>query len=399
MDSVSSGSSKRRFLLTAGLVLLVALVAAVWVFLALRSNPAPQQTASPAAQTPKGVIVPALLTSVVADGLSNPWDTAFLGDGTMLFTERSGTIKARASDGTVRLLLRPDDVRPGGEGGMMGLAVDADFAANRYVYACFNTTNGDVRVARWRVSQDIAALEQRTDIVTGLPANPSGRHSGCKPVMDNSGVLWIGTGDAAAGTNPQDPQSLGGKILRVDRDGRGAAGNLDAPFDGRVYSYGHRNVQGLALLQDPRGGVSGYSAEQGTDRDDEVNELKPGNFGWDPVPGYDETVPMTDTERYPTAISPIWSSGTSTIATSGITVLRGKQWGAWEGALALGALKGRQVRILRMSDDGKVLDQSAQLTGFGRIRSVNQGPDGSLYFTTDNGGGQDKIIKVTPKLS
>lgn len=394
MESKPAGSIK-RFRAIIALIFIVSVIAAIWVAVMLQSRFSESETSQQVTETPGNVGVPALSTSVLADGLDHPWDTAMLSDGTILFTERAGTIKARISDGSIRLLSQPDDVRARGEGGMMGLVVDTDFESNRYIYACFNTAD-DIRVVRWKVNQEATALEQRQDIITGMPANPSGRHSGCKPAMDASGRLWVGTGDVAVGTNPQDPRSLGGKILRVDRDGEAVPGNAGAPFDPRIYSYGHRNVQGIALLRQPGGEIAGYSAEQGTSRDDEVNELKPGNFGWNPVPGYNEAVPMTDTKMYPDAVPAIWNSGSSTIASSSVTILEGEQWGAWDGALALGVLKGQQVRILRM-DNGKVLDQSEQLTDFGRIRSVNQGPDGSLYFTTDNGDGQDKIIKVVPK--
>ena len=104
----------------------------------------------------------------------------------------------------------------------------------------------DVRVVRWTINSGVTALTNRTDIVTGIPVS-SGRHSGCRPRFGPDGRLWIGTGDAAVATNPQDPQSLGGKVLRVDTNGKGVAGNAPAPFDPRIYTYGHRNVQGLAF--------------------------------------------------------------------------------------------------------------------------------------------------------
>ena len=180
-------------------------------------------------------------------------------------------------------MAQPADVYLNGESGMMGLAVDSQFASNRYIYTCFASTLGtpdDVRLVRWTVNSNFTALTNRTDIVTGMPLNTtSGRHAGCRPRMDAQGRLWVGTGDAAAATVPQDPRSLGGKVLRVNRDGSGVPGNPGGTLDPRIFSYGHRNVQGIAIR--PSDGL-GVTVEHGTNRDDEVNALVPGNFGWDP---------------------------------------------------------------------------------------------------------------------
>lgn len=364
-------------------------------------NRVDDQTAGGSPDTSKNqnLTLPKLSSGVVADKLDHPWDIDFLPDKTLIFSERNGQLKALKDSKAVTLAI-PADVYVSGEGGMMGLAVDSNFEVNRYVYACFNSTlNGlDVRVVRWKINQAVTALEDRTDIVTGLPSNQSGRHSGCQLQMDSGGTLWVATGDAAIGTNPQDSKSLGGKILRVGRNGKGVSGNLGEPFDNRIYSYGHRNSQGLALLEKPRGEVLGYSAEHGPNRDDEINQLRPGNFGWNPVPGYNESGSMTDIKLYPQAVRPIWSSGKNTIAVSGLVVLSGEKWGGWNGSLAVGVLKGHQVRILRLNQKGALLNESAHLTNFGRIRGVAQGLDGNLYFTTDNGNDQDKIVKVIPKL-
>jgi glucose/arabinose dehydrogenase len=340
---------------------------------------------------------PELETATVVEGLSHVWDLAFAPDGAMYFSERGGDVSL-LKDGRKQIVEHPTDmVSTGGEGGLMGLTLDPDFATNRLLYACFNTAE-DVRLVRWRVSADGTHLENRADIVTGIPRrNAGGRHSGCRPRFGIDGYLWIATGDAAIGTNAQDPDSLGGKILRVDRGGRAAPDNFGEPFDPRVYSYGHRNGQGLAFYTRPRRGVVGYSVEHGPDIDDEINELKPGNFGWDPVPGYNEGVPMTDKQKFPDAIDAVWSSGTPTIAPSGATILRGSDWQSWNGALAVAALKGQHVRIFSFDTDGKVKSEAKVLDGFGRIRSVVMGPDDALYFTTDNGTGRDRIVRVLPK--
>lgn len=252
-------------------------------------------------------------------------------------------------------------------------------------------------MVRWKLSDDLTSMSDRNDIITGMPSNTSGRHSGCRLAFGADGYLWVGTGDAAQGTNPQDPKSLGGKILRVDRDGNPPErGNLDGNFDPRIYSYGHRNVQGLAMLLSPRNGIYGISVEHGTGKDDEVNVLAPGNFGWDPVPNYNESVAMTNTTKFPNAIPAIWSSGDPTVAPSGATFVYGERWRDWSGDLVLAILKDQRLKALELNDDlqvEKVTDLFVEK--FGRLRAAVQGPDGNLYITTDNGE-DDKIIRITP---
>jgi aldose sugar dehydrogenase len=283
----------------------------------------------------------------------------------------------------------------------MGLAVDPAFSSNRYIYTCLASTLGgpsnDVRVVRWKVSTDWTTLTNRTDIVTGIPVNATGslgRHSGCRPRFDNWGLLWIGTGDAATGTVPQDPRSLGGKILRVKRDGSPARGNPGGVLDPRIFSYGHRNVQGIAFRSTDGLGVS---LEHGTARDDELNRLLRGNFGWDPVPGYNEAVPMTDFNKFPNAVAPLWRSGDPTVAPSGATFMRGSQWRQLDGALVVALLKGSRLVSFKLSGSGRVLDTGQVLgTQYGRLRTPVQGPNGLLYVTTDNGNGTDRILRVGP---
>ncbi|HSE61204.1 MAG TPA: PQQ-dependent sugar dehydrogenase, partial [Candidatus Saccharimonadales bacterium] len=240
-------------------------------------------------------------------------------------------------------------------------------------------------------------LDARTDIISDIPANQSGRHSGCRLAFGPDGYLWVGTGDAAQGDTSIQPKNLGGKILRVDRDGKAAVGNLAAPFDPRIFSYGHRNVQGLAFFAKPQNGVLGVSVEHGSSVDDEVDLLKQGNFGWAPLPGgYIENIAMTDKTRFPEAIDAIWSSGSPTQAPSGAAFLHGSQWKAWDGRLAVAMLKAKHLKILTITVQNKITAEEKILDAqFGRLRTAAQGPDGNLYVSTDNGG-DDQIIRVTP---
>jgi len=342
---------------------------------------------------------PTLDRQVLVDGLTNVWDVGFLPDETMLFTERAGTI-SKLTSGKKVVIATVANVYATGEGGLLGFTVDPDFVHNHFVYACY-TTPQDIRVSRWKVNSDVTVLTDQANIITGAPVNTKtfpGRHSGCRPRFGADGNLWVGTGDVAIGTNPQDPKSLGGKVLRTDRDGKAVSGNLGAPFDPRIFNYGHRNVQGLAMLPTEKYGVYGFSIEHGSGEDDEVNPLRAGNMGWNPVPEYNESVPLTDKAKYPDAIDSTWESNIPTIAPSGATFLTGARWKAFNGRIAMAVLKDEHVRLLELDDQGKLKSESVLFAGeFGRIRSAVQGPFSNLYLTTDNGKGGDKIIRISPR--
>jgi glucose/arabinose dehydrogenase len=347
---------------------------------------------------------PTLHVATIVSGLDIPWDVTFAKDGRMFFTERSGGIQLRnPKGGTIRTLQADlSDLWVSGETGLMGIQVDPAFDDNHRIYTCQGHQAGsshDVRVVPWVLTSGQRALVRHPAIVTGIPTT-SGRHGGCRLRIGVDHTLWIGTGDAATGTNPQDLTSLGGKVLRVDRfTGEGVDANPFASSPNantrRILSYGHRNVQGLAKR--PADGKM-WTVEHGTDRDDEINRGRRGNFGWDPVPGYDESTPMTDTTKFPNAIPAAWSSGFPTIATSGATWLSGPQWGAWDDHLAVAALKDESLRIFAPSSDGQRLTLVATLFKgqFGRLRTAQLGRDGALYLTTSDGGGTDRILKVSP---
>ena len=289
-----------------------------------------------------------------------------------------------------------------GEGGMLGVAVDPAFATNRRIYTCFNSNLSgavDVRLVRWEVNAGATALTDRTELVTGIPAAANGRHSGCRPRFGPDGHIWMGTGDSASPTVPQDPASLGGKVLRVTTSGAAAPGNPGGALDPRIYTFGHRNVQGVSF--DDAG--QAWSVEHGTDRDDELNKLVAGgNYGWDPRPlsgplFYDESRPMTDPARHPGAIAAVWSSGLPTIAPSGATFIPvgAHGWTGWQDDLAMAVLKDQHLRILTLNSTRTAIEeQLVRVTGYGRLRSAVMGPDGNLYIATDSNTG--RILKVTP---
>ncbi len=359
-------------------------------------------TASTSTSTPSGSTGSAAPTSGqarvtdVMTGLDHPWDVAIDGDGNIVTGERSGRIMMRHSDGRVaQVQADTSGVDAKGEAGFMGLALAGDFAQSRSVYTCFASTAGDVRVVRWTAAADWSSMRQVQNVVTGIPLGASGRHSGCRILPAADGTLFVSTGDTANPTAPQDLKNLGGKVLHVNADGTPAAGTFAGSV---VYDYGHRNPQGLAFAP---GTDRLYVTEHGPDIDDELNQVLPqANYGWDPNTGsgsYDESVPMTDTERHPGSTPAVWSSGDPTLAISDVDFL-GPAWGRYSGMVVMGALKAKRLVLLRLGADGTTTTERVDLLddAEGRLRSITPMPDGSLLVTTDNGGGQDKILKVSP---
>ncbi|WP_435741725.1 PQQ-dependent sugar dehydrogenase [Nocardioides sp. SYSU DS0663] len=346
---------------------------------------------------------PALRVRTVVAGLTKPWDVKPITRGRLLVTERDSARLLLVRDGRAREVDFPSGtVWVSGETGLMSLEVDPRFRHNQRFYTCQGGVTGrgghDVRVMAWKLRGRTAVPVRK--LLGGIPAT-SGRHGGCRLLIARNGALLVGTGDAAVGTNPRDLSSLGGKVFRLDRrTGRPWPGNPFADASQRrtryVFTYGHRNVQGLAQRADG----SLWSVEHGSHRDDEVNRLVAGgDHGWHPVPGYNEQVPMTDHRLPGKQRSARWSSGEPTIATSGAAWVRGRRWGAYAGMLAVGVQKGERVLFLRFDRRGRLKGERvpAALRSYGRIRSVVSAPGGDLLLTTDNGGGRDRVLRVSPR--
>ena len=363
---------------------------------------------------------PQLTRTVLLSGLSDPWDLAFTPDGTMLFTEKCRGLSVRRPDGTVHRLFGTKGssvVAPDffcrGQSGMHGVAVDPDFVRNRFVYVYMPSNLGtrpSNRVVRLTVNTAYSSVSARRDIVTDIPFKRSfnrwgreGAHSGGRIRFGPSDrFLYVTTGDNHNGTLPQDLKSLGGKILRIDRNGAAAPGNKTPPGgDPRIFTYGHRNVQGIAFRP---GSGRPFACEHGPGRDDEVTPLSPGgNGGWDPKPepgvdcasnycGYisnkrDGTpTPMTDTGTFPHAMRPSWNNNGVSEGMSPCVFLSGSQWKGWEGRLAVGFLRGQRIDILKLDQAGMATGR-VKMPGIPseRIRTLVLGPDQALYVSTDDG--------------
>ncbi len=384
---------------------------------------------APTSPTPSDRVVaaaaPALRVSEVrrASGqpwaLHVPWDTAFLPNGAMLVTERTRKrIWLRSPRGRVRMVAdNPPGLwasypnSPSSETGLMSIEVDPGFRSNRRFYTCHgaNLRGGghDIRVVAWRLNNRATSARRTEVLVRGLPTR-TGRHGGCRLEIDPLGRMWVGTGDAATGVNPQRLDSLGGKVLRINRFTGGPAKGNPYPRavnrdQRKVFTHGHRNVQGLAWR--PGGGM--WSVEHGPERFDEVNRLvRGGDYGWNPVGGgriYNEDVPMTDHSLPGRQRNAKWTSG-PTPAPSGAVWLTHRRWGPWRGRLVVAMLQDSSLRIMRFSGRNRLLgmQRPPEVDGtFGRLRSATLGPRGVLYLTTSNsvGGGPavDRVLRVVPR--
>ena len=336
---------------------------------------------------------------MVQSGLVTPWDIAFLPDGRMLVTERRGTVQlfeSGAPAATRLATLTVAGTRESGEAGLMGIAIDPQFAANGSVYVCATrndpsaggTVNQVLRYTLGRTEWSLDGFVIRTGMRSG------GNHDGCRIRFDPAGHLWITMGETGNESLSQDPNSLNGKLLRVNADGT-------IPFDnpiiagavGRtaVYSWGHRNPQGIAF-----NGADVYEVEHGPDTDDEINFIQPGaNYGW---PLLRQTGGAARGMK-----DPIWSSGSVTFATSGATFVSGAAWGAWSGSLLVVALKDQSLRRFMVTPSVATQQELLFKGTYGRLRAAVQGPDGALYLTTSNRDGRgsplngdDRVIRVVP---
>ncbi|PUA79015.1 PQQ-dependent sugar dehydrogenase [Nocardioides currus] len=345
--------------------------------------------------------LPRLKVRELAAGFRVPWDVQQLPSGSLLVTGRNNAHLTRITRGERRRVDFPsEDVWVSIETGLMSLAIDPDFRKNRRIYTCqggTTTTGHDVRVMSWKLVR--RKVRKPRLLVAGIPAT-TGQHGGCRLLIDRtSGALLVGTGDAHVSGNSRNLDTLGGKVLRLDR--RTGEPWPDNPFyaDGGnrayVFTFGHRNVQGLAQRED--GTI--WSVEQGSYRDDEVNLLRPGgDYGWDPRPPYDETVEMTDHFLPGGQRDAKWTSGFPTLATSGARWVEGKQWGVLDGTLAVACLKTQQMVFMKFDDAGVLewVETPESLMKFGRLRSVTSADNGDLLVTTSNGA-IDHVIRVSPR--
>lgn len=327
------------------------------------------------------------LTEVIAENLSVPWDITFLPNNDLLITERSGIIKRvfTSSDLHVQTVFTVSDVLQTGEGGLQGITLHPNFSENNnvYIYYTYSENGGNTlnRVVRYTY-QDNTFLDPQI-IVDAIPG--ASNHDGGRLRFGPDEYLYITTGDAQIPSAAQDRNSLAGKILRVRDDGSPAPENI---FGTQVFSYGHRNPQGLTwtdegVLFATEHGRSGIQSGL-----DEINQIQnAGNYGWPMIQGNETQDGM---------ISPVINSGNTTWAPAGIAYNNG--------ALYFGGLRGEALYKAPLEDNtiNEVIPYFQNQ--FGRIRAVVSGPDGLLYISTSNRDGRgspntgdDKIIRINPE--
>ncbi|SEK94760.1 Glucose/arabinose dehydrogenase, beta-propeller fold [Bosea lupini] len=340
-----------------------------------------------------------LVVETVASGLENPWGLAFLPDGRMLVTERPGRLRLVGSDGKLSAPISgAPNVVARGQGGLLDVVLDPNFAQNRYLYLSFAEprANGNgTSVARARLSANGTALEGLSVIFRQMPTIASNMHFGSRLVFDRTGALFVTVGDRYSQRDQaQNPENHIGKVLRIKPEGGAAEGNPKTPgWQPEIWSIGHRNVQGAALH--PQTGQL-WTAEHGARGGDEINTPKAGlNYGWPVITyGIDYSgVKIGDGTSKPGMEQPLFYWDPS-IAPSGAAFYTGDRWPAWKNSLFVGALAGQLLS--RLSTDGeKVTGEERLLSNLGeRIRDVRQGPDGFLYLLSDDSNG--KVLRVRP---
>ena len=357
--------------------------------------PALAQDAAPRAQT-------------VASGLQHPWAVAFLPEGRFLASDGRGGLRVVEPDGGVQPPLAGlPEVAAGGQGGLLDVIADSDFARNRTIYFCFSEpgkgTTNSTALARARLAPDLKRLEDVRVIFSQQPKYGSTLHFGCRIVerrVDGrpDGTLFLTLGDRFS--RRDDAQTLDnhhGKVVRVGKDGTVPRDN---PFVGKpgalpeIWSYGHRNGQGATWGPDGRLWMHEHGARGG----DEINRLEAGrNYGWPVIShgvNYDGSPVGSGRSSQPGMEQPLhhW---TPSIAPSGMTFLSSDRYGpGWKGNLFVGSLKFQYLNRVELKD-GKVVAEHKLLEDVGqRMRDVRQGPDGLLYVVTDSPNG--RLIRVLP---
>ena len=320
---------------------------------------------------------------VIVDGLNNPWEMVFAPNGDIFFTERDGRIWIIEEFGEAKVI---ETFPKSGsyEGGTLGLALHPEFEENKMIYVY--QTNLELeffqnKVFRFTVDGD--ELKDKQTVIDGIPGAPW--HDGGRIAFGPDGKLYITTGDAVNPGWSQDLSSLAGKILRINPDGTIPDDN---PFDSPIYSYGHRNPQGIAWSDDGLfvSSEHGPSGEMGYGHD-EINVIVKGkNYGWPKVVGdaSDDSL-----------VNPIIHSGDRTWAPSGMVYFDSDKIPSLEGKFLVGALRGQHLMVVDVAQDGSLINAEKMFEGeFGRIRTAQIGPDGVLYLLTANGD-NDKIVRIS----
>jgi len=332
----------------------------------------------------------------VIDGLGIPWGLAFISDSQLLITEREGSVKLLdLQSKTLSPVQSAPEVMAENQGGLLDVAVPPDFTAGDWIYFTYVRDKDDEGVtvlARAKLMSDQSGsnkLVQWQDLLETRSATDSGRHFGSRIVFDENGYVYFGVGDRGERPSSQDMTNHAGTVMRLHRDGRVPKDN---PFTQRndvlpeIWSYGHRNPQGMAYDYDNK---RLWLIEHGPRGGDEINLVLPGrNYGW-PVISYGKEYwgPLAVGEgTHREGMEQPIKQYTPSIAPGSLLLYAGDAFPAWRGNLFSGALKLTHLNRVTLSEDGRAIAEERLLTDLGeRIRALAQGPRGWLYFSTDSG--------------
>ena len=332
----------------------------------------------------------------VVDGLDIAWGMEFLPDGSILIAEQEGKMLLFKDGETTEIKSVPEVVYKN-QGGLLDLKLHPDYANNGWIYFSFsgNTENDEganTMIMRARLKEN--ELIDKEFIYKATPNTKKGQHFGSRLEFDKNGYLFFSIGDRGnRNENPQDINRDGGKIYRLNDDGSIPSDNpfvATAGAKAAVYSYGHRNPQGMAM--NPNTGEI-WTHEHGPQGGDEINIIKPGkNYGWPVITygiNYDGSV-ITDDSALPGMEQPLhyW---VPSIAPSGMAFVNSDRYPAWKGNLLVGSLKFQYLNLVFL-DKGKVVKEEKLMEGMGRVRTVKVGPDGYIYVSVEQLG----IVRLMP---
>jgi aldose sugar dehydrogenase len=328
---------------------------------------------------------------IVKEGLNNPWEITFAKDGSIWMTERDGKLsRVDPATGNTSFSFVIEEVQSRGEGGLLGMALHPGFLKNGWIYLVYDYkgSNGySEKLVRYTYKQN--SLSEPKVLLDNIEA--AGIHNGSRLWITNeaSPKIFMSTGDASHQALPQKTNTVNGKILRINIDGSIPSDN---PFPGNpVWSFGHRNPQGLVMANGKL-----YSSEHGPTEEDEVNIIEKGrNYGWPEVEG-----PCNDNEiefcKSNNVKEPIWSSGDHTLAVCGLDYYNQNLIPQWKNSLLMLTLKDATVWQLKLDNTGTKIIQTQPWfeNKWGRLRDLCISPDGKVYICTSNGR-DDKLIEIT----
>jgi glucose/arabinose dehydrogenase len=341
-------------------------------------------------------------TSIITSGLNHPWGMVFLPDGRMMVSERSGTIRIVTSTGVVgNAIANVPAVRTGGEGGLLDLKLDPNFASTRLVFWTYIEPVGGTGVncvASGHLSADETSFDNVTTIYRGNSPYSSSNHNGSRMIFDSNGLLYVSFGegfDDVIRVKAQDLHSSLGKIIRINKDGTAAAGNPYAKTAGalpEIYSLGHRNPQGLAI--DPQTHAL-WESEHGPQAGDEINLIQPGdNYGWPVIAyGLEYSGAVVGSGTQQTGKDQPVYYWDPAIAPSGMTFYTGTLIPEWHNNLFVASLKGMHIVRLIIANDRVIGEERLLADQNQRFRLVVEAPDGALYAITDMD--QGRIYRIS----